>query len=260
MSDFEFSKREILCSIAIVFLFILAGFFIDGKICDRIDEENEVYLRATQIENSPEQFDYALRTGFGDTLVSGQIQAVNPVSLPELTNSYLAVEKVREEYTRHTRIVSYKVGKTTHHRTETYYTWDRKGSTELSVEQVSFCGIKFPTNTFDINAWSRLSLNEDTVDQSSIGDLKGNYLYEDTDTRYYFSVIPATLTGTVFATLHHQTIEGTEEFYLGQSIENVVADHLKSPTGYRIIFWLAWVFFCGVIIFVFAYFDNKWLE
>lgn len=260
MSNFEFSKREILCSIAIVFLFILVGFFIDGKICDRIDEENEVYLRAARIEESPEQFDYALRTGFGDTLVFGQIQAVDPVSFPELKNTYLAVEKIREEYTRHTRRVSYKVGKTTHYRTETYYTWDYKGTSELSADQVSFCGVQFPADTFHISDWTRLSLNEDTVDQSSLKALKGNYLYEDADTRYYFSAIPATLTGTVFAALHHQKIEGTAEFYCGQSIEEVVAEHLKSATMYRIIFWCVWIFFCGVIIFVFAYFDNKWLE
>lgn len=260
MSDFEFTKREILCSIAIIFLFLLAGFFIDGKICDRISEENEIYLQATRIENSPEQFDYALRTGFGDTFISGQIQAVDPVSFSELTNSYLAVQKVREEYTRHTRIVSYRVGKTTHHRTEIYYTWDRKGTMELSADQVSFCGIKFPVSTFDISAWSRLALDESTVDQSSVKNLKGNYLYEDQDTRYYFSAIPATLTGTVFAALHHQAIEGTAEFHWGQSIEEVVAEHLKSATMYRIIFWCAWIFFCSIVIVVFAYFDNRWLE
>lgn len=260
MNNFEFSKREVLCSIVIIFLFALVGFFIDGKICDRIDEGNEVYLRATRIENSPEQFDYALRTGFGDTLISGQIQAVNPVSFSELTNNYLAVQKVREEYTRHTRVVSYRVGKTTHRRTEIYYTWDRKGTTELSAEQVTFCGIKFPTDTFDINAWSRLSLTKDTVRQSNIGDLKGNYLYEDKNTRYYFYVIPTTLTGTVFASLHHQMIEGTAKFYWGNSIDEVVSSHLQTATGYRIFFWIIWIFLCCAVIFGFAYFENKWLE
>lgn len=260
MSSFEFSKREKLCSIAIVFLFILLGLFIDGQISDRITEANEVYLRATRIESSPQQFDYALRTGFGDTLIFGQIQAIDPVSFPELTNKYLAVEKVREEYTRHTRRVSYKVGKKTHYRTEVYYTWDRKNTFEFSVDQVSFCGVKFPVDTFDIRAWSRLSLSGDTVRQSSLGNLKGNYLYEDKHTRYYFSVIPTVLTGTVFASLHHQKIEGIAKFYWGKSIDEVVSDHLKTATRYRVIFWILWTFICGITIFGFAYLENKWLE
>lgn len=87
-------------------------------------------------------------TNIGNAFVYGDLRAVDAVTFDEIGGKYLYVEKIKEKYTMHTRVVTYTTGsgKTmqTHTRTETYWTWDVIGSEEKESKEVKFCNVVFP--------------------------------------------------------------------------------------------------------------------
>lgn len=141
----EITKREIIFSSIIIGVMLIIGLVLSDKISDSIVDQNEVYNKAIHIEGN-ELFEYGMRTNVGNSFVYGDLIAVDPVSYPELEGEYLYVEKVKERYTQHTRTVTYKCGKTTCSRVETYWTWDRVGSEEKKSDKVTFLGVEFDFN------------------------------------------------------------------------------------------------------------------
>jgi hypothetical protein len=99
--------------------------------------------------------------------VYGDLVAVDTVTYPEIDGEYMYVEKVKEKYTKHTRTVTkYKTvnGKRkSYTTTETYWTWDRVGSEDKKCNEVTFCGITFNVNKFDIPS----SHHIDTIKETS---------------------------------------------------------------------------------------------
>lgn len=124
----EIKKREVLFSAIIVLVMIAVGFLISGAITEHMQREAEKYTTAVRVEDAT-QFTYGMKTDFGNALVYGELQAKEPVTDPALEGKYLTIRKVREEYTMHTRTVTYtdSNGKT-RTKTETYWTWDYAGS------------------------------------------------------------------------------------------------------------------------------------
>ncbi len=113
----QITKREIIASITIIALMLTLGFIISGKITDSQEDANEKYNKALKITDS-ELFVYGMSTNVGNAFVYGTLQAVDPVSYPDVKGNYLYIKKVKEKYTKH-------------YRTETYYTGtgkDRKSS------------------------------------------------------------------------------------------------------------------------------------
>ena len=120
----EIKPREIAFSVAIVFVMVALGFLLGSKISDHIAETNEEFTTATQITDD-QQFQYALDTDFGNVIAYGNLVAVQPVSADDLDGEYAQMTKITEQYTMHTRVVTYTDGKGhTHSRTEVYWTWD----------------------------------------------------------------------------------------------------------------------------------------
>lgn len=105
MRNFEITKREVLASISIIAVMILVGILISAKITERQMDRNEVYNKAVKIDNQ-EMFSYGMRTNVGNAFVYGTLQAVDPVSYPEIDGSYMYVEKIKKRYTMHTRTVA----------------------------------------------------------------------------------------------------------------------------------------------------------
>ena len=101
----EVTKREVLFSSIIVLVMIAVGVLISGAIEERIQTETERYTTAVGIVDAG-QFRYGMNTNFGNALVFETLQAKEPVSFPELGGEYMIVRKVKERYTRHTRIVT----------------------------------------------------------------------------------------------------------------------------------------------------------
>ena len=242
--DFEITKREIIASISIIAVMILIGVLISGKISERQIDKNEIYNKAVKIENT-DLFQYGMDTNVGNAFVYGDLETVDTVTYPEISGEYMYVEKVKERYTKHTRQVAHTKtvnGKTqTYYTTETYWTWDRVGSEDIKCKEISFCGITFKSNKFDIPGTDYI----DTIKESS----HIRYKYYGTGTKF---------TGTIFTELKDKTISDNTNFYNNMNIEETV-EHLESGGG-EIVFWILWIILIIICVFGFYYLDNNWLE
>ena len=242
--DFEITKREIIASISIIAMMILIGVLISGKISEHQMDKNEVYNKAVKIENT-NLFQYGMDTNVGNAFVYGDLKSVDTVTYPEIGGEYMYVEKVKERYTKHTRQVSHTKtvnGKTqTYYTTETYWTWDRVGSEDIKCKEISFCGITFKSNKFDIPGTDYI----DTIKESS----HIRYKYYGTGTKF---------TGTIFTKLKDKTISDNTNFYNNMNIEETV-ERLEYGGG-EIIFWVFWIILIIACVFGFYFLDNKWLE
>lgn len=242
--DFEITKREILASISIIAVMILIGVLISSKISEHQMDRNEIYNKAVKIE-STDLFQYGMDTNIGNAFVYGDLKAVDTVTYPEIDGEYMYVEKVKEKYTMHTRTVTKTRtinGKTqSYTTTETYWTWDRVGSEDKKCNQITFCGITFNVNKFDIPS----SHHIDTIKESS-------------HIRYKYYGVGTEFTGTIFTDLRNKTISNNTNFYNAMNIEETVK-HLQAGGG-EIIFWIFWILLTGGCVFGFFYIDNKWLE
>lgn len=244
MDDFKITKREVLASIAIIAVMVLIGVLISGKISECQMDQNEIYNKAVKIE-STDLFQHGMNTNVGNAFVYGDLKAVDAVTYPEIGREYMYVKKVKEKYTMHTRQVPHTTtvnGKTqTYYTTEIYWTWDRVGSEDIKCNEVSFCGVTFNSNKFNLPSTDYI----DTIQESS-------------DIRYKYYGINVKYTGTIFTNLKDKTISDNTDFYNGLSIEETV-NQLESSGG-EIIFWICWILLIGLLVFGFYYLDNKWLE
>ena len=242
--NFEITKREIIASISIIAVMILIGVLISEKISEHQMDKNEVYNKAVKIE-STDLFQYGMDTNVGNAFVYGDLKAVDTVTYPEIGGEYMYVEKVKEKYTIHTRQVAHTRtvnGKSqTYYTTETYWTWDRVSSEDKKCKEISFCGITFKSNKFDIPGTDYI----DTIKESS-------------HIRYKYYGIGTKFTGTIFTELKDKTISDNTNFYNNMNIEETV-ERLESGSG-EIVFWILWIILMVVCIFGFYYLDNKWLE
>lgn len=239
------TKREILFSIIIISVLLIIGFFISGNIRDNLNKKYQEYNTAIEIENDSDLFQYGMKTDIGNAFVYGDLIAVDTVTYPEIGGAYMYVEKIKEKYTKHTRQVAHTRtvnGKSqTYYTTETYWTWDEVDSENLICKQISFCGITFSSNKFNIPSTNYI----DTLKESS----HVRYKYYGTKTKY---------TGTIYTKLENNTITDKTKLYNNLTIEET-KDNLKSGLQ-LILFWVFWIILIIICIIGFYYIDNRWLE
>lgn len=238
--DFEITKREILASISIIAVMILFGILISSKISEHQMDKNEVYNKAIKIENK-DMFQYGMDTNVGNAFVYGDLKAVDTVTYPEIGGKYMYVEKNKERYTMHTRVVTHSNGKTTYTTTETYWTWDIVGSEDIKCKEISFCNIVFPSNKIEMPGTDYI----DTIKESG-------------HIRYKYYGVGAKYTGTIFTELKNKTISDNSPFYINYTIDEAIK-HFESNTSV-IVFWVLWILFIGLVVFGFYYLDNRWLD
>ena len=236
MSDRIVTKREILFSIVIVSIMILIGFYISDKISDSAMTKNQEYNTALRVNNDKELFEYGMRTNIGNAFVYGELKAVDPVGYKEIEGEYSYIEKVKEKYTKHTRVV--KRGKRT--IVETYWTWDEVDSQKKHSTKITFLDVKFDYGVINFPSPSYIS----TIKESN-------------NIRYVYYGAPAQCKGTLYAKLKDDTINDGR-FYRNNTIEETI-NSLESDLGI-IIFWILWVLLTGGIVAGFYFIDNKWLE
>lgn len=238
----EITKREIIASISIIAIMLILGVIISGKISEKIMDSNEIYNKAIKIEDE-ELFRYGMRTSIGNAFVYGELEVMDPVTYPEINGEYSYIEKVKEEYTMHTRTVTYTDSKgKTKTKTETYWTWDKVGSESVSSEKVKFLGIEFNFTQF-------LNLEDNYIDT----------IKESSDIRYKYYGSPAKSMGTIFTTLQNNNIGNDNRIYENMSIEETY-EYLKEGIGLLFLFWFAWILLIIVIVYGFYYLDNDWLN
>ena len=227
--NFEITKREILASISIIAVMILFGILISSKISEYQMDKNEIYNKAVKIE-SQEMFQYGMDTNVGNAFVYGDLKTVDTVTYPEIDGEYMYVEKVKEQYTMHTRQVAHTRtvnGKSqTYYTTETYWTWDRVGSEDIKCKEVSFCGVNFTSNKIDLPGTDYI----DTIKESS-------------HIRYKYYGVGTEYKGTIFTDLRDKTISDKTSFYNNSTIDETI-ERLESDFPI-IIFWIFWVILIG---------------
>lgn len=237
----KITKREILASITIIAIMLIIGFVIGDKIYTAEMNANSRYDAALHIEDK-ELFQYGMDTNVGDAFVYGELKAVDTVSYPELDDEYMYIEKVKEEYTRHTRTITKKRSDgSTYTETEVYWTWDKVGSEEKKCKEILFCDIIFSSNKIQFPSSDYI----DTIKESS----HIRYKYYGTETEHI---------GTIFTELKDKTILDNNNFYKNKTIEETMK-YLQLNIG-SIIFWILWIFAIGGAVYGFFYMENRWLE
>ena len=244
MEDFKITKREVLVSVIIISIMLLIGIIIHGNINDKLMLEYQKYNTALQIENDTELFQYGMRTNIGNAFIYGDLKAVDTVTYPEIKGEYSYVEKVKERYTQHTRVVTKTRtvnGKTqSYTTTETYWTWDKVDSEEKHSKKITFLNVEFDYGVIDFPS----SKHIDTILTSS-------------KIRYVYYGAPSESEGTLYATLTDNTITDVQ-FYHNKTIDKTI-ESLES-NWQLILFWIVWILLTGGCVFGFYYIDNEWLE
>lgn len=263
----EITKREILFSIIILAGMLIVGFFINSAIEENNTKNNEVYYLATKIEDE-NQFQYGLKTSIGNTLTYGEVSATTPVSMEEISGEYFYIEKVTEEYNRHTRIVTYTDSKgKTQTKTEVYYSWDYEKSESKQSDGFYFMSMSFKNNIVGLPC-VRANLSEVAVEKDYV---RSNYIYNNGffesvgDTREYYNVVPVSFVGTFEARLYDNALEnfsGGEclTFHNDKTIAETIED-IESSSDFSVIaFRIVWGILTIGAIVGFCYVDNRWLE
>lgn len=240
----EITKREIIASITILSLMTIFGILITNKFYENSIDKVEQYNKAIKINDDTNLFVYGMETNVGNALVYGQLTYDDAMTFDEIGGKYIYVEKVTEEYTQHTRVVSRtnSEGKTETY-TETYYSWDIINTEAKHSEKVSFCKKVFDYEIF-----------ENAVSKSYI---KTKYKKRNLNIRYVYYGYKGTK-GTSFCNLKNNTIDNIR-FYNNSTIEQTI-DKVSDFNKETIVFWIFWVLLTGFIIYKFYSLENKWLN
>lgn len=236
----KITKREILLSIAIIAIMALIGLMIHESISDSLMLKYQQYNTALHIDSDQELFEYGMRTNIGNAFVYGELNALTPVSYPEVDGEYSQMKKVKERYTMHTRTVTYAVDGKVKTRLETYWSWDAVDSWYQYSGKIAFLNVPFDHGTIELPSMSYI----DTIKESS-------------HVRYVYYGTPASCTGTLYTFLNNSTIENPV-FYYGFDIPQTI-EYLEAGSEFA-IFWIAWIVLTSALVFGFYRFENNWLE
>lgn len=242
--NFTITKREIIFSIVIIAVMAIFGIMIHGVINDSLMLKYQEYNTALQINEDTDMFQYAMKTNVGNSFVYGELKAIDTVTYPEIGGKYSYVEKVKEKYTMHTRVVTKTRtvnGKTqTYTETEIYWTWDTVDSWSQHCNKISFLNVEFDYGKIPLPSSGYIT----TIQESGT-------------IRYQYYGAPTSCVGTIYSDLRNNTINDTK-FYQDKTIDKTI-EYLE--TGCELVlFWIGWVILTGILVFVFIYIDNRWLE
>lgn len=260
----EITKREVLFSLVIIILSLTIGFFVRSSIVSNRIEELELYTKALEVQEI-EDFNYALETKVGNVLAFDDCYSMESVSLSELKQEYSVIMKIKEEYTSHTESYKDSKGNT---NTRTTYSWDRKNKQIYNVNEIVFMDRKLSINLFEFDEvdFEVLNLNQNTVNEDVLSLCNSTYYYPngkrtiEGNCRYRYYVIPLKFSGTMFMDLNADTFtKDNTEFYLNKTIEEVIELKSNTESG-GFFFWLVWLFVTFILVFIFYFIDNKWLE
>lgn len=244
MSDLTITKREILLSIAIVCIMLLLGFVIAGSINTSLMEKHQEYNTALQVNEDKDLFEYGMRTSIGNAFVYGELKAVDPVGYEGVDGDYSYIKKVKEKYTKHTRVVTKTRtvnGKTqTYTDTETYWTWDEVDHWEQRSTKITFLDVEFDYGEISFPSSGHIT----TIKESS-------------KIRYVYYGAPAQCKGTLYTQLKDNTINNSHMYHY-DTIEETL-DSLTS-SWQLVVFWVFWVLLIIGAVVGFYYIDNWWLE
>lgn len=249
----ELSTKEILLAVAVLFLSLAFAVFINPFIKDSFVEDIRTYQTALQIKEDANQFQYAHTTKVGNVFAYGKMNAVYPVTLPEIMGQWSMIEKIEEEYTRHTRQVCAtrdSDGDCTSWRTEVYYEWDKNGVQSYASSDFNFLNVNFPFPFLEIETQGILEMNQNTVAPAYFNYIDDNYIYEEEttgwwgpsvgDLRWYYKVLPIQFNATMFVNFTVDREMRGKVFY-EKTQEQVLADKEAEVRKFDFIYYAIWI-------------------
>ena len=246
--DWEITLREVMFSLLILGISAFFGFLVHSWIDKKVNDANLKYRQAVAIE-SPEEFRHAMATDIGNAFVRGKVEAVTPVTSKLVDGEYLSICIKHQKYQQHTRVVTYttydsKGRPHTHHRTETYWSWDTVRTSTTNSPKVVFCGSEFPYGKFNYNC----AYTDETVVGGGLFKNERDIVYTTKDG----------FMGTMFADLRNGGFEGMATL-VGMGIEKYREFESDCVWPY-VLFWVIWIMLTGFILFMFYFLENSWLE
>lgn len=240
----EIKPREILISVIIFLIMFAVGLLGSSKVTDWQDDQNASLYKAVRIDNDPEAFAYGTRTSVGHALTYGHLSTNGPVTSEYTPEPMSWIQIDHEEYQMHTRTVTKSSGSGKNKRTwtedETYWTWDRVGTTTLTCEGYNFLGRDFKYSDIYVETPS------DYIGTFDTGHHKRDICYS----------IPSEFDGTMSIDLNAENNEG--RFYANMTIDDTV-EYLEK-TGYLVLYWVVWMIATGGLIYGFLYLNNDWVD
>lgn len=262
----EIKRREILFSIIIIALMLTAGFFIKGNVEEWTMEKNEKLFKAVKL-TEPEQFDYGLQTDIGNVVAEGMVATDAPVSLPELRNEYMFVEKITERYTRHVEYYTDSEGK---RRTRTRYSWDYIDGYTLQAAEITFMEQKLKGKMVRFYGNREIDLEKE-VNPQDRSKISGGYLYERKrisnnvgDLRFKYQAIPIEFKGILIGKAKDGQVIGLErkkvEIHKDETIKSYMKALEKRAERNGMIFMVIWILVTIGIVIAFYVARNRWLD
>ena len=250
------SLGEILFSIIFVILFCTLGIVVTSIVSDTLEEYNESVRKSAKLK-TVEMFVYGKNTHVGDAYTIANIDSYAPVTLEELRKEYMYIEQVFEHNTEHTRVVS--TGKTS--RIEHYYTWDETKTDIYNDDIVLFNGVEVSfddVGNLDL-CKDTLKLSEDNIFGYKTKRISENYVYIDSDDRYYYKVIPKSLSGAATVSLQDGEVDNIR-YSDAVDVDTLVKRDTANSTGICILLWGILLILCGFVVYMFVGRENEWLE
>ena len=240
----EVTKREILFSTLILSIMLGIGLWLSNPILFNVKQTELEYISAVQIDQDPEKFDYIERTDVGMFLANGTMEAVAPVSIPDIAGQYMIIRKVKERYTMHTRTVTETDSKGhTHTRTETYWSWDHVSTENFRTERVEFLQKTFFINNVDFK--ENLDYHSTIKESSSI--------------RYVYYTYPKRVEGCMEGITENKHFYNLK-FYKNYTIEDTINQVEFRSKSLTVLYWFIWFLLTAGLIVLFYYAENNWLE
>lgn len=252
------TPKEWLIEAAVLMVSVALALFFQPILRDSLLKDLTRYERALPI-TTQEQFEYAQETHVGDVLGYGTLSPTLPVTMPELTVPYAVVNRVHEHYTMHVYYTESCTGSgdsrvcTT--EMHTYWSWDYTFSESKSTDGYQFLGVKFPASHINISPVWHLQGN---LIQPSYKPTADGYVYQGSDDRYYFDVVPMQVNGTIYVNFAEQAYNPANhnrplDFYVNQTPEQIVAARKHMMNVWMVLYFIAFITILSGVYLVLAY-------
>lgn len=232
------AKRLIILALGLLIVLSI-GFAIRTAIVNHFYDQAKTYNTAVQA-TEPDRLNYVIDSRQGNLLGRGNFTTPTPVRFDEMNQSYLAVWKIREEYTQHTE--TYSCGpKGEDTCTRTYYTWDYAGEENKLPATVRLHGREYPATLFSYRAFRH------GIDVCAVvtTNCRWGYQYENGwfggDTRYYYEVVDTSITASFLGDVRSGTLKpnyGSTIKLENKDIAQLLADVNNYELGANVFIWI----------------------
>ncbi len=245
-------------------LLIIALFTLLGALTLLIKNtaENYQYERAklynTAIQASTTaSFNYAVDSQQGNIITYGTFTTPNPVTHPDVHNSYFSITKVQQEYTQHTEYYECGTEENPQTCTRTYYTWDYDGQESNRADTLTLHERQYPADIFSIPYSRYLKCNDIKL------ECKSGYVYEDNDwfasegdIRWYYYVTDHTFSGSIIINTMYgkfAALDGNKITIQNTTIEEMIQDANDTTS---INFFIIFLFIINLGICIILFKEN----